>query len=207
MRLAEPLVRRLAGLSFAAACGCLAAGAALPVGSTDWMTILDGSNPNTLDTWTRVGQNNWRIEHGVVTADSRVGKESSFLMSKKAYTDFELRAEVWVDANTKSGIYLRGLDPYRIHPRNSYEVNLEDRAIANGYGTGSIVNFAKASAAVKSGGQWNTVEITADHKHLVVVVNGQKTVDMIDSTFAEGPIALEYGGGVVKWRKVQIRTL
>jgi hypothetical protein len=30
---------------------------------------------------------------------------------------------------------------------------------------------------------------------------------MIDSTFAEGPIALEYGGGVVKWRKVQIRTL
>ena len=59
----------------------------------------------------------------------------------------------------------------------------------------------------KAAGKWNAFEITAQGPHLVVVLNGQKTVDAQDSKHAGGPIALQYGSGVVKFRKVQIKPL
>ena len=59
----------------------------------------------------------------------------------------------------------------------------------------------------KAGGKWNTFDITAKGPHLVVVFNGQKTVDVQDSKHAGGPLALQYGSGVMKWRKVQIKPL
>jgi hypothetical protein len=43
--------------------------------------------------------------------------------------------------------------------------------------------------------------------HLVVVLNGQKTVDVQDSKLASGPIALQWGRGTIKFRKVQVRPL
>jgi hypothetical protein len=41
----------------------------------------------------------------------------------------------------------------------------------------------------------------------VVVLNGTKTVDIDDSKFSSGPIALQWGRGEVKFRKVEIRPL
>jgi hypothetical protein len=37
------------------------------------------------------------------------------------------------------------------------------------------------------------------------VLNGRRTVDLHDSTYAGGPITLQYGTGVVKFRMVEIR--
>ena len=60
----------------------------------------------------------------------------------------------------------------------------------------------------KAAGKWNTYEITAQGSHLVVVLNGQKTADVQDSKHnAGGPFALQYGSSVVKFRKVQIKSL
>jgi hypothetical protein len=39
------------------------------------------------------------------------------------------------------------------------------------------------------------------------MLNGAVTVHMRDSELPSGPIALQYGSGVVKFRKVQIKTL
>jgi hypothetical protein len=40
-----------------------------------------------------------------------------------------------------------------------------------------------------------------------VTLNGTKTVSIRDDKFARGPLALQYGAGAVKFRKVQIRPL
>jgi hypothetical protein len=40
-----------------------------------------------------------------------------------------------------------------------------------------------------------------------VVLNGVKTVDVEDSKFAGGPIALQWGAGTIKFRRVEIRTM
>ena len=50
--------------------------------------------------------------------------------------------------------------------------------------------------------------LTAKGDHLIVVFNGKKTVDTIGKrNHLEGPFALQWGRGVIKWRKVQIREL
>lgn len=57
------------------------------------------------------------------------------------------------------------------------------------------------------GGKWNTYEISARGTRLVVVLNGTQTVDVEDTKFTSGPIALQWGRGTIKFRKVNIRPL
>jgi Domain of Unknown Function (DUF1080) len=173
-------------------------------GREGWITLFDGTN---LDHWTRLGEANWTLADGVVQADKRVGEGSAFLVSKHAYTDFQLRVEFWVNTAANSGIFIRCTDPHKITTTNAYEVNIFDTRPDPSYGTGAIVNVAKVDPMPKAGGQWNTFEITAKGPQLTVVLNGTKTVDIQDSQFASGPVALQYGSGVVKFRKVEIRPL
>ena len=69
------------------------------------------------------------------------------------------------------------------------------------------MGVAKVVPMPKAGGHWNTFEITAQGSHLTVVFNGQKTVDAQDSKLSQGPVALQWGSGVIKFRKVQIKPL
>jgi hypothetical protein len=175
-----------------------------------WSTLIDGDKG--LENFERVGDANWRAEGGAIVADKGKG---GFLLTKKPYKDFQLRAEFWADPTTNSGIFMRIQDPKKIGAANSYEVNIFDQRPGPEYGTAGIVDFAKIPPhKYKAGGKWNTFEITAKGSNLVVVFNGEKTVDIQDSKFAQGPFALQFGnlpkdqpGGAIKWRKVQVREL
>jgi hypothetical protein len=174
-----------------------------------WITLIDGTKG--LDNWNRIGDANWRAEDGAIVADKGKG---GYLVSKNSYKDFQIRAEFWADHTTNSGIFVRCADPAKVGAENAYEVNIFDQRPDPSYGTGGIVNVAKVSPMPKAGGKWNTYEITAKGPQLVVVLNGVKTVEVQDSKLAQGPFALQYGsgpkdapGGVIKWRKVQIRPL
>jgi hypothetical protein len=169
-----------------------------------WVTLLDGSN---MGDWNRVGEANWRMQDGAVMADKKTGENPAYLVSKNSYKDFQIRAEVWVDTAANSGIFIRCSDPQKISSKDCYEVNIFDTRPDPSYGTGAIVNVAKVDPMPKAGERWNTLEITAQGPHLVVVLNGAKTADAQDSKLPNGPFALQYGAGVVKWRKVQIKQM
>jgi hypothetical protein len=198
---------RVAALSSALIALLAVAGCASTPAGPGWVTLLDGSDPKSLASWNRIGEDNWRIEHGAVVADQRHTRESNYLITKQTYADFQLHAEFWVNSDTNSGVFIRGLDPYRVSSRSAYEVNIYDKYERPEYGTGSIANFGKVAPMPKAGGRWNTFDITAQGTHLVVFMNGHKTVDIHDSTFPAGLISLQYGGGVVKWRRVLIKPL
>ncbi len=166
-----------------------------------WITLFDGSN---LDNWTAIGDANWKLADGIVAAD----KGNGFLVSKNTYGDFQIRAEFWVDADANSGVFIRCSDPQKVTSQNAYEVNIFDKRPDPSYGTGAIVNVAKPSTVLKAGGQWNTYEITAKGPQFTVTLNGTRTVDGAqDAKHPTGRIALQYGGGVVKFRKVLIKPL
>jgi len=176
-----------------------------------WITLLDGSDPKTLDNWNRIGDANWRAEDGAIVADKGKG---GHLVSKNSYKDFQIRAEFWADPTTNSGIFFRISDPKSIGSKTGYEANIYDERPGSEYGTGAITNVAKVSPMPKAGGKWNIFEITARGSHLTLVLNGIKTVDVQHTQFTEGPISLQFGnrekgapGGPIKWRKVQIRPL
>jgi len=198
----RPVKTLAAGLVIAAA--ALYAGAVSAEGD-GWITLLDANNKGE---WTEVGKANWAMKDGAYSADQRDGKDPSYLVSKDSYKDFQIRAEFWVDEEANSGIFLRCEQRDKIGAKICYEVNIYDKRPDPSYGTGAIVNTAKVDPMPKAAGKWNVYEITAQGPHLVVVLNGQKTVDVQDSTHLNaGPFALQYGSGVVKFRKVQIKPL
>ena len=185
--------------------GCASSGRS----GAGWTTLIDGSSG--LDNWTRVGDVNWRAEDGAIVGDKGKG---GFLLSKKSYKDFQIRAEFWAADTTNSGIFMRCVDPAKIAAETCYEVNIYDQRPDPTYGTGGIVNFAKVAPMPRAGGRWNTYEITAKGSQLTVLLNGVQTASVQDGKFAQGPFALQFGngpkdapGGPIKWRKVQIREL
>ena len=173
-----------------------------------WVTLIDGDTG--LENWNRVGDANWRGEGGAIVADKGKG---GFLVSKKSYKDFEIRAEFWAETNTNSGIFIRASDPNKITATNAYEVNIWDSRPDPSYGTGAIVNvgLVTMSPPPKAGGKWNLYVITSRGPQMTVALNGVVTVSVQDGSFPAGAVALQYGGppagGAIKWRKVQIKEL
>jgi hypothetical protein len=197
----------------------LAGFAALPYahrafGQTDgWITLFDGKN---LDNFNQVGTADWHIEDGAAVAD----KGNGFLVTKNTYTDFQIRAEFWIDDVANSGIFIRCTDPEKIGGASAYEVNIWDARPDPTYGTGAIVNVGKVNPMPHAAGKWNVYEITAKGSTFTVTLNGQKTVDEAqDAKFASGRIALQHGlglkdakgvesdAGTVKFRKIEIKPL
>jgi hypothetical protein len=189
----------------AIALGLLLAGSAFAVSSqaaqqSKYVTILDGKS---MGDFTPIGNANWRIVDGAVYAD----RGNGFLVSKQNYQDFHLRAEVWVNEPANSGIFIRSENPQNVGGQSSYEVNIYDTRPDQSYGTGSIVNVAKVNPMPHAAGKWNVMEITAKGPLMVITFNGKVTASGSDAKHPRGRIALQYGGGVVKFRKVEIMPL
>jgi hypothetical protein len=167
----------------------------------DFVDLIDGVS---LGGWNIVGNASWVIGNGIVEGN----KPSGFLVSAKSYKNFVIRAEFWAESNTNSGIFIRCQDPTKVSSNNSYEINIWDTRPEQSYATGAIVDVAKVNPIHKAGGRWNTMEIVANGSHFKVTMNGVVTVaDAQDNRFAEGPIALQSAGGVIKFRKVQIKPI
>jgi len=169
-------------------------------GQEPWVTLLDGKN---MGDWSVIGDANWRLEDGAIVTD----KGRGFLVTKKSYKDFQIRAEIWVTPESNTGIHIRNQDPNKPSSKAGYEVNINDQR-KNGLedGTGAIVNVAKVEPnKYRAGNRWNLLDITARGPHLVVLLNDIKTADVQHDAFAQGPFSLQAGGGIIKFRKVEVR--
>ncbi len=198
-------MKRLFALAGLLALGLVVSGCShLPFGRSGWTTLFDGTS---LDNWTEVGGANWTLADGVVQADRSSTKGSSFLVSKQDYGDFELRVEFWVSHDANSGIYMRCADRNKITDTSCYEANIFDERPDPSYGTGAITRIATITDMPKAGGRWNTYDITLKGPDLKVVLNGAVTAHVRHDKLKSGPIALQWGAGVVKFRKVEIRPL
>ena len=174
-----------------------------------WVALIDGGRG--LENFIGIGDANWRVEGDAIVADKGKG---GYLITRKSYKDFQIRAEFWADTSTNSGIFLRMSDRSAVTSANSYEVNIYDLRPEAKYGTGAIVDVAAVVPMPKAGGQWNTYEITAKGPRMTVVLNGAQTVDVQHAKFGEGPFALQFAngpndapGGAIKWRKVYVKEL
>lgn len=161
-------------------------------------------NELDLSRWNIIGNANWVIGKGVIESDKPYG----FLVSTEVYKNLEIRAEFWAEPNTNSGIFIRCQNPQQLSQSNCYEINIFDSRPEQAYATGSIVDVAKVDPVPKASGRWNTMEIIANGSHFKVTMNGVVTVaDGQDSKFTEGPIGLQSAGGIIKFRKLEIKPL
>ena len=183
---------------------------ALGAAAGGMVTILDGTEA-TLRNFEQAGNANWRVGPGEQNGGSTIYADlgNGFLVTKESYDNFRIRAEVYVDANHNSGIFIRCDDPEEPGADSCYEVNLFDTRPDKSYGTGAIVNVpgATVNPMPMAGGKWNVLEVEARGDNLIVRLNGQQTVNVRDSKHARGRIGLQRGAGKVMWRKVEIQKL
>ena len=170
-----------------------------------WVSLVDAAAGQSLAGFSEIGAGNWSFVDGALQGK---GGKLGYLITKESYTDFEIRAEFWADESANSGIFLRCQDRASVTAGNSYEVNIFDKRPDPSYGTAAIVDFAKAPLPYpQAANRWNTFVITAKGDRLVVVFNGQQTVDLRNDKFKSGPVALQSAGGTIRFRKVSIKAL
>lgn len=191
--------RSMAGIVSLALLGACNGGGPQP-DAEGWLTLFNGTD---LSGWSVLGDANWRVEDGAMTADESTA--ASFLVSDRSFTDFDLELEFWVDTETNSGVFIRCSDPSSVDETSCYEVNIFDTRPDQTYRTGAIMNVAAPSEFIYTGGQWNRYQISAAGNRLQVMLNGRNVVDVEDSRLTSGPIALQYGAGTVRFRNVRIR--
>jgi len=181
--------------------GCAGSGS-----GSSWVTLID--NGAGMDNFDHFRQANWHVKDNAIEANSG-GKDPAYLVSKKSYRDFEMRVEFWASHDANSGVFLRCQNVKDIGDENCYEANIFDQRPDPTFATGAIVKVAPVPKDFeRAGGKWNTFEITAQGPRLMVVMNGKKTVDVnATRNHMQGPFALQWGRGVIKFRKVQIREL
>jgi len=200
-----------ASIAAIAVAGCaqlgLGGGDKAASGGGGWETLFDGKS---LDHFDKVGDANWRIENGLAVAD----KGQGFLLTKKSYKDFTIRAEFWAEADTNSGVFIRCNNRATIDSKTCYEFNIWDTRPGQEYSTGGIVDTAKVNPPPKAAGKWNTYEITAKGDQLISVLNGQKVAEARDGKHSQGPFGLQRFNGndktspiPIKFRKVEIKPL
>jgi hypothetical protein len=191
-------------LSFTIIAAVQYAGTASGQAGDGWTALFDGKS---LDHWQGDGKAKYAIEDGSIVAKDKDAKTTSFLISKEKYKDFQIRAEFWVTDDANSGIFIRCDDPAKPGAKTCYECNIFDQRPDPSYGTGAIVYHAEVNPMPKAGGKWSTMEITAKGRDLSILFDGQKTAQTRSGMHTEGPIALQFGAGTAKFRKVEIKPL
>ncbi|HEV7693349.1 MAG TPA: DUF1080 domain-containing protein [Hyphomonadaceae bacterium] len=153
----------------------------------------------------RTGDANWTFANGVAQADE--GSGPSLLVSKEDYKDFELTLEVYVSVEHNSGVFIRCAERANITATNCYEINIFDKRPDQSGRTGGAPDYFVPLAQVDAGGKWTSIVIRAQGAHIFASFNGATTIDSDGPLMSNGPIALQWGAGEVKFRNVRVKRL
>ncbi|MFO8012062.1 MAG: DUF1080 domain-containing protein [Phycisphaerae bacterium] len=209
---------RHTAIGLAAALAVAVAAPASAAGKEEgFVPLLGGKN---LDGW-KGDEKLWHARDGVLVGKSPGIRHNDFLCTEKTYGDFVLRFEVRLRPDSaNSGVQFRSKPV-----PNSHEVAGYQADIAAGW-WGKLYDEARRRKVlagpdkktieriVKPGG-WNAYEVRAEGAHIVLKVNGTKTVDYTEPEPPEkiarkGIIAVQiHSGGplTVEFRNLRIKEL
>ena len=156
----------------------LALPASAPGQTDEWKQLFDGKD---LTGWKHVGPGSMTVEDGLIRTHGGMGLlywTGGKLGDCIIRVVFKMR-----DHNDNSGVFIR----IPIEPREEwmpvhygYEVQIDNEAGGEDeyHITGMLYSLTKPLARTgKPGPEWNTMEITLDGPHTIVVLNGVKVSD------------------------------
>jgi hypothetical protein len=139
-------------------------------------------NGHDLEGWILTGKKGpgYLVENGMIVCPDGGGGN---LFTQHEFANFILRLEFRMAPGANNGIGIRAPLEGRIS-QTGMEIQLRDdpsplygRARAPAKYTGSIYEVAAAKQGfLKPAGEWNTIEITADHRAILVSLNGHRVV-------------------------------
>jgi hypothetical protein len=139
-----------------------------PSGEPKWGKPIPLFNGKDLSGWEMKGPGRtlWKVENGNLITPGN-GPE---LINDSKFEDFKLHVEFKADANSNSGVYLRG----------RYEVQVETDSAEEppSHHTGGVYGFlAPVPELPRKPGEWQTFDITLNGRWITVVQNGQTIID------------------------------
>jgi len=151
--------------------------------SDQWQQLFNGKD---LTGWKHVGPGSDTVENGLIQTHGGMGLlywTGGKLGNCVIHVVFKMR-----DQNDNSGVFIR----IPVEPREEwmpvhygYEVQIDNEPEKSGeddhYVTGTLYSLNKALARPgKPGPEWNTMEITLDGPHTIVLLNGVKVTDFTE---------------------------
>lgn len=173
---------KLPTFAFGALLLVFSTGYALAADDTGFTPIFNGKN---LDGWTLISKKGegYGVSNGILFCARGGGGN---LLTEREYADFVLRFEFKLEDGSNNGIGIRA--PLRgdvSYTGMEIQILEEGAALRGKYGTlrpaqfhGSVYDIVPAKkGALHAPGQWNEEEITAQGRHIKVVLNGQTITD------------------------------
>ncbi len=159
----------------------------------------------------------WAVEDGVLVGR---GPKGHLFSERGDYENFVYRVEAMINDHGNSGQYFR--TQYGPSFPKGYEAQI-NATHGDPIRTGSLYPSFNSKLTpdqkrsilvfehLHKPDEWFTQEVTAVGNHIVIKVNGKKTVDFVDekNTYPKGHFALQQHdpGTVVKFRKIEVKEL
>ncbi len=184
--------------------------------NSGWVQLFNGKDLTGWEVYPS-GTGEWKVEDGVLIGS---GPSSHLFTKQDDYTNFVYRVEAAINDGGNSGQYFRTQfgpgfpkgyeaqinsthkDPIRtgsLYPAFNPKLPKEERD-----------KIIVLKELVKPD-EWFTQEVIADGNHIIIKVNGEKTVDFVDenNTYTKGRFALQQHDPTttVKFRKIEYKPL
>ncbi len=147
----------------------------------------------------------WEVKDGILIG---TGPKGHLFSERGDYENFIYRVEAMINDHGNSGQYFRTAFGPSFPKGYEAQINSTHRDPVR---TGSLYNFVKILKQLHKPDEWFTQEVQAVGNHIIIKVNGEKTVDFVDpkSTYMKGHFALQQHdpGTVVKFRKIEVKEL
>ena len=166
----------------------------------------------------------WSVENGVIvgSSDGHPFKVNTFLIYKKPFAEFILKADVKL-RNHNSGLQFRSVQlPGPGWIVSGYQADFSEAGDRSAWGNfyeerGRSRSVMKTpdegwqiGQKVYRKGDWNTYEILADGPHIRLKLNGTQTIDATDDKASSGIIAIQLHAGEpmrVEVRNIKLKVL
>ena len=178
-------------------------------------------NGKTLEGWKAYGAETWVADNNTILGESSSGKYG-YLMTTKDYTNFILRLKFKCETEGNSGLFfhsrITGENPKWGPDIVGMQAEIDPRRHTGGlYESGGrgwvALPTASGERAIRPVGQWNSLSVYVEGRHIVTHLNGVKIVDYIYSPerFTKGAIGLQIHTGQhgfrIRFRDLYIKVL
>lgn len=176
----------------------------LPAAADDgWISMFDGK---TLNGWkANEHPDSWSAKDGEIVGD---GEASHLFWMKRKCKDCEFKADVKISDGGNSGMYFRTAFGPGFPKGYEAQVNSSHKDPVR---TGSLYNFVPVYEQLVPPDTWYNEHIIVRGNHIIIEINGKKTVDYTDvkNTFTEGYLALQQHnkGSVVHFKNLMMKPL
>jgi hypothetical protein len=201
-----------------------------------WMSLFDGKTTNGWHTYLKDKAGSaWNVEDGTLHLNPKTKEGRGDIVTSKEFTNFDLKVEWKISPKGNSGVIFYVKEDPKIE--ESFESGPEMQVLDNdGHPDGKIPKhragdlydlISCSKETVKPVGEWNQVEIIANHGDLKLFLNGYNVVHTtmwddnwkkmiagskfkewpVFGTFTSGRIDLQDHGNEVWFRNIKIKNL